>query len=704
MTAVRLIPAVEPTTSLTYPISPEYIGRWTAERAIAEIIANAIDADPSGFRVSYADGVCEIIDNASQGVGSEGMVLGFSDKRGRTDQIGQFGEGLKIATLVLARDKKIGDVFVETVGYAFTPAIIEQGAISGLSIPNKTGKAPQVLSWRIYPCERSTGTRVRIVCDEKTAAAAMGRFRHLSERNYKVDPERGEVITDGKPGRVFIGGVFVSERKDLTFSYDLPLARTKSLQNRDRSVIDGYALKSAINDVLIRCNDRATLTELVERALEGKLSENEAGFFAAVQSAEQKRLMATIGKKLFTGKSVFWTDYGQEEAALDLADSKYVMLRVEGLNHWNKASLMKLLQVPSANSLQKKRAEKKQEKAEWVADRNLTESERNVLAESIAVVRAVWGANAIDKVRVYTRINIVGGGGECHSTLGFYEPGSGKIAVRRDGLADPENLLHTLTHEAGHRLAHREPTMVGLRYPDYNDRSRGFETALGFMAMRAARLVSQNVPLEQAAGHAAAASAAAKAKAIDPATFGYKPIPGFSYKHRGGSWFVRVADVGVSAGALVEGAIRAWAQREGVKPRSAVAAYAREHFVSSGALRNIVSGCVGADYVRVREVCEPLGINAGVVWWAACGVEKTYNQQTRKGPKRFPASVRAGAEPALAALEAAGGVFTDEVALLRGMLNGDKMDVTNADWITPVKRLVEAEALRLDLSPTSDAS
>lgn len=155
VTPTNLLPSCSPATEMTYPISTDYIKGWTADRAIGEIIANAIDADPSGFVVDYVNGIIEINDQAAIGVGAEGMILGYSDKRDRTDAIGQFGEGLKIATLVLARDPEIGDIFVETVGYAFSPVIATPTAIVGVNIPSRGSETPKVLRWLIWSSSRS---------------------------------------------------------------------------------------------------------------------------------------------------------------------------------------------------------------------------------------------------------------------------------------------------------------------------------------------------------------------------------------------------------------------------------------------------------------------------------------------------------------------------------------------------------------------
>ena len=70
----------QPVQRLTYPISPEYVAGWDAERALAELVANAHDDDPK-FTFQWSDGVLSIEDRGP-GIPEEGLVLGWSSKRG----------------------------------------------------------------------------------------------------------------------------------------------------------------------------------------------------------------------------------------------------------------------------------------------------------------------------------------------------------------------------------------------------------------------------------------------------------------------------------------------------------------------------------------------------------------------------------------------------------------------------------------------
>ena len=279
---------VETPERLTYPISPEYVKNWTPERALAELIANAIDEDPS-FRFEWADGLLTIEDKA-HGIGDHGLMLGLSSKD--TTQIGQWGEGLNIALLVLVRDRRVGEISVETVGYSFSPLLVRQRLVSIGTTEEKD--LPQMLAIDIVPNSRKQGTLITVECPEILATKARGRFLHFSG-DYTPPPSEGRVIADGTPGRVYVGGVLVGEKRKLLFSYDFSLEQAKSLQNRDRTVVDAQAQNRLITEALEKLSDLDLVQRWVEAGLKDKLSEAESHFPYQPLPAQKRALCRRPG-------------------------------------------------------------------------------------------------------------------------------------------------------------------------------------------------------------------------------------------------------------------------------------------------------------------------------------------------------------------------------------------------------------------------
>ena len=81
---------------MEYPISSNYVSAWTVQDATRELLQNAMDSGE--WRVE-ADG--SLVNKGT--LRPEHFLLGCSEKAS-SDAIGQFGEGLKLALLVLARN------------------------------------------------------------------------------------------------------------------------------------------------------------------------------------------------------------------------------------------------------------------------------------------------------------------------------------------------------------------------------------------------------------------------------------------------------------------------------------------------------------------------------------------------------------------------------------------------------------------------
>ncbi len=148
-------------------------------RGLCELIANALDEDLQA-RVGWADGVLTIADDGP-GIPEEGLILGYSSKT--TQQIGQFGEGKKLAMLILARSPQIGAVRCDTVGYGFTPTVQPHRLLGGL-IPSRSAQGTEVLVYHLFRTDRTRGTTITVACPQQLAAEAIGRFRALTEPGY----------------------------------------------------------------------------------------------------------------------------------------------------------------------------------------------------------------------------------------------------------------------------------------------------------------------------------------------------------------------------------------------------------------------------------------------------------------------------------------------------------------------------------------
>ena len=97
-------------------ITPNYVSDWNFQDAVRELIQNGTDQqtlDPKNvFEISYdeQENILQL-SNSESTLEINTLLLGCSTKSNNTDTVGQFGEGYKIAALVLNRLGKTFSVY-----------------------------------------------------------------------------------------------------------------------------------------------------------------------------------------------------------------------------------------------------------------------------------------------------------------------------------------------------------------------------------------------------------------------------------------------------------------------------------------------------------------------------------------------------------------------------------------------------------------
>ena len=657
--------------SLAYPISPDYVKSWTPVRALCELIANALDEDPDA-RVSWADGALTIADDGP-GIPEEGLVLGHSTKT--AEQIGQFGEGKKLAALVLARSPEIGQVRCETVGYGFTPSVERRHLLGGL-VPSRSQQGAELLVYHLYQMDRSKGTVFTVECSRELADEAIGRFRALAEPGYQPPAAPGQCLLDGAPGRIWIGGVLVTVMPGLLASYDLPLD-AKGLQNRDRTVIEAGALRTAVRAMLATSQDEQVIGRFARHALAGgKLLEPEQ-FFTDTYEPYPRAAWRQWGRANLPAQTYYATS-GNEEAALDLIDKGYTEVTAKGLSAYQQRALMELLGVEVARARQSRHYERTRNKTTWVPDKELTADERTALTVGRDLVRQAIGPFALDRVRVYSASE------ESPCADGFYTPGTGDTAIHRDVLTDRHRTLRVLVHEAAHRVGHRGGGRW-LPIPDYGDRTRGFENLLSdFAGLLLGYLADGGRMPDPVAAPEPAGSQRRLAPADDPAV----PALRRDLAHL-------IADRLPQA--LTDGGFR---DEKDLVASTAVAPdfwrILTRPRVAGHPQRNRTF-----DYDKIALLATAVGLHPPVVWlgYHLCEGPTQGHTRSKWGKTgRWAPKVRDAIDRACADLEKLGGSYAEQIPALRALADGTTPSPYADDsWHAPARRLLALERERLGL-------
>lgn len=272
-------------------LTKNYLRTWSLKEAIREVIQNAQDSDVMGNRMSIEHkGGKLIVTNEDIVLEHNVLLLGETSKSGRTDQAGQFGEGLKLAMLVCARS----DI--------------------GMKIRN----GPEVWVPKIESSEKFAGSEV-LVINVRKGKEGPQRFSVeiefpkdvWDEQKWKylmVDkPLPGEVFNtdcgrllkaDRYKGCIFSKGIFVDKVPDVVYGYDLPNLRL----DRDRRTVDVWDMKYEVRRVMERVvsDERAIRRKDLYDMIQSGSNELAVGDYDSVGSATEMAIAAEFVERYGT--------------------------------------------------------------------------------------------------------------------------------------------------------------------------------------------------------------------------------------------------------------------------------------------------------------------------------------------------------------------------------------------------------------------
>ncbi len=233
-------------------ISTMYAKTWGAEQALVELLQNALDARDAGASMSITrnGGMLTIVDTGT-GLDKRHLALGVSEKS--AESRGQFGEGLKLALLVLARMNRA--IMVTSGSMVIMPAVADVGlGVDCLVMDIAEGQEPYTV-----------GTRIDVECTPEEEDAAKARFSEWQPIDW-IDKDKG-LSTPG--GSIFVNGILAGSVKDAVFSYHLSGEKAQKIANRDRTAVDMTAFASLAADLFHNCN-RSAAEMLLPKLISGE--------------------------------------------------------------------------------------------------------------------------------------------------------------------------------------------------------------------------------------------------------------------------------------------------------------------------------------------------------------------------------------------------------------------------------------------------
>ena len=223
---------------IDYPICKDYVSHWGLWEATRELIQNAIDS--GGHSREHQSN--RLVITSYGDITRDCLLLGKSIKE--DGSIGQFGEGLKLALLVLARMEI--HVEIKTFKEVWTP-----------SFGHSKQFDEEILSITIRDSELRDNVSVVIEMSEEE-------YDKISD---KVLEDKTPRILEGMDsGTIFVGGLYVCKLDGFEYAYNFSPSMVKL--NRDRDIPSMYDIRVAANQLLEG-------SQILKLAIEGKSEASE---------------------------------------------------------------------------------------------------------------------------------------------------------------------------------------------------------------------------------------------------------------------------------------------------------------------------------------------------------------------------------------------------------------------------------------------
>ena len=222
-------------------LSENYVSDWGVVEAVREIFQNAADQE-----ITYSNnemfhqfmGDTLMIGNKSSVLNVESLLLGETSKRDDNSTVGKFGEGYKLALLVLTRLGKPVTIYNYGAREVWTPKLRTSARYNGV-------KTLQIEIQDKYIWQRVPHSdliyQIGGLTENERKAIVQSNLR-LQEVTEGIETTFGTILLDPEQkGRIYVNGLFVSVADEFFYGYDF---KPEHIQlDRDRRMIHQFDLQ-----------------------------------------------------------------------------------------------------------------------------------------------------------------------------------------------------------------------------------------------------------------------------------------------------------------------------------------------------------------------------------------------------------------------------------------------------------------------------
>ena len=224
-------------TCFELPLTPNYVRDWDFGMAIRELIQNGLDQQSvdakSVFSVDYDPDTQKLkFSNARSRLKVNTLLLGRSSKSTDQDTVGQFGEGYKIAALVLNRLGKTFTIYNNMMNQVWTS-----------KFKNSRKWLDKLLAFYVEDVQSTNDSLVIEVGNVTQEEYDQLTEIWLSDPSVaRIRTEYGDILTEPEySGKFFVNGLYIKCSGDFSFGYDFK-PRYMVLE-RDRKSCDSWSAR-----------------------------------------------------------------------------------------------------------------------------------------------------------------------------------------------------------------------------------------------------------------------------------------------------------------------------------------------------------------------------------------------------------------------------------------------------------------------------
>lgn len=215
-------------------VSPTYVQDWTVVEAMREFFQNGFDQESDGFPFSFEwDHKTAVFTSANSQLDRSTLLFGGGNKQKDDSKIGTFGEGYKLALLVLTRLGYKVVIYNRKRGEIWRPRIIKSKRYDSDLLVIDIEHVP----YKGDPADCHLVIRVLGITEEDIEKVeASNLFFHVTE---KIKTDLGDVLLEKEyRGMIFVGGLYITTVNDLDKGYDFKPGTLKL--DRDRNMASTF--------------------------------------------------------------------------------------------------------------------------------------------------------------------------------------------------------------------------------------------------------------------------------------------------------------------------------------------------------------------------------------------------------------------------------------------------------------------------------